>query len=204
MKNADFKIRLVATLIDSFIWLLLIAVLYWDIANQPNLSGAFANTILALTILFNPILALYSVIMTYYFGGTLGKLITGLQVVAEDNKKLSFQRIFFRQTIGYSFSWIFFGLGYYAIVKDPHKQAWHDKAVGSLVTQKNNLLLQGVILAVLLLGTSIYIFIQSTQIFLQSPVYNEIRFIQNVRTKKSPKPPQALPTPSLFPKKILY
>jgi uncharacterized RDD family membrane protein YckC len=185
MKNADFKIRLVASLIDGFICLLLFAVLYWSIVNQPDLPSAFTNLILALTILFNPVLILYSVLMTHYFGGTLGKLVTGLQVIAEDNKKLSFQRIFFRQTIGYSFSWIFFGLGYYAIVKDPNKQAWHDKTVGSLVVQENNLLLQGILLSVLLLGASVYIFIQATQIFTQSPLLKEIQLL-NSSSKPSP------------------
>jgi len=179
MKNADFKIRLVACLIDCFIGLLFFAVLYWNIINQPDLPSAFVNIILVLTILFNPVLVLYSVIMTHYFGGTLGKLVTGLQVVAEDHKKLSFQRIFFRQTIGYSFSWIFFGLGYYAIVKDPNKQAWHDKTVGSLVIQKDNLLFQGIILSVLLLIASTYIFIQATQIFTQSPLNKEIQLLNS-------------------------
>ena len=188
MKKADFKIRLVASLIDSFICLLLFALLYWDIVNQPDLPGAFADTILALTILFNPVLILYSVLMTYYFGGTLGKLVTGLQIVAEDHKKLSFQRIFFRQTIGYSFSWIFFGLGYYAIVKDPNKQAWHDKAAGSRVVQEDNLLFQGILLSLLLLIASTYIFIQATQIFAQSPLHKEIQLLNSSLSTPSPAP----------------
>ncbi len=186
MKNADFKIRLVACLIDCFIGLLFFAVLYWNIINQPDLPSAFVNIILVLTILFNPVLVLYSVIMTHYFGGTLGKLVTGLQVVAENHKKLSFQRIFFRQTIGYSFSWIFFGLGYYAIVKDPQKQAWHDKAAGSRVVQEGNLLFQGILLSVLLLGASVYIFIQATQIFMQGPLYKEIQVLNSSLSTPSP------------------
>ncbi len=186
MKNADFKIRLVASLIDSFIWLLLFAVLYWDIVNQLDLTHAFVRAILALTILFNPVLVLYSVIMTYYFGGTLGKLAIGLQVVTEGQKKLSFQRIFFRQTIGYSFSSIFFGLGFYAIVKDPRKQAWHDKTVGSCVVQEGNLLFQGILLSIILLITSTYIFIQATQIFTQSPLLKEIQILSS---PAKPSPP---------------
>lgn len=187
MKNADFKIRLVASFIDGFIWLSLFALLYWNVVNQQNLPSAFVNIILALTILFNPVLIVYNIIMTYYFGGTLGKLAIGLQVVAEDHKRLSFKRIFFRQTIGYSFSWIFFGLGFYAIVKDPNKQAWHDKAVGSRVIQEGNYLFQGILVSVMLLIASIYIFVQATQIFVQSPLKKEIQLFSS-SLKSSPAP----------------
>lgn len=175
MKNANFKIRLVASLIDDFISLLLVAALYLSITSQANLEQAFIVAIIALVILFNPIFLLYSVLMTYYFGGTLGKLVTGLQVVSVDQKKLSFQRIFFRQAIGYSFSAIFFGLGFYAIAKDPNKQAWHDKTVGSFVVQKGNLLFTGVLLSVLLLVVSIFIFFRATQIFTQGPLPKQIQ-----------------------------
>lgn len=184
MKNADFKIRLVATLLDSFIMLFILAVFYSNIVTQPDLQHALTNAILALIIL-NPIFLLYSILMTYYFSGTLGKLLTGLEVVREDKKKLSFKRILFRQTVGYSFSGIFFGLGYLAIIKDPDKLAWHDKTVGSFVVQKGNLLLQGVFLSVLLLGASIYIFIQATQSFMRGPLYQEI---QTLKSSKSPEP----------------
>lgn len=187
MKNADFKIRLVASLIDGFISLLLVAALYLSIASQASLEQAFIFTIIALIILFNPAFLLYSVLMTYYFGGTLGKLVTGLQVVAEDHKKLSFKRIFFRQAIGYSFSSIFFGLGFYAIAKDSNKQAWHDKTVGSLVVQKGNLLFTGVLLSILLFVVSMSIFIQATQIFTEGQIYKEIQLSSS---------PAKLPPPS--------
>lgn len=185
MKKADFKIRLVASLLDSFIWLLLVAVLYLSIASQVNLEQAFAKVILSLIILFNPLFLFYSILMTHYFGGTLGKLAAGLQVVSEEHKKLSFRRIFFRQTIGYSFSWIFFGLGFYAIVKDPNKQAWHDKTVGSYVVQKNNSLLPGALLTILLLAATIHIFILATQIFTEGPLNKEIQAFSSP-TRPSP------------------
>jgi uncharacterized RDD family membrane protein YckC len=187
MKKADFKIRLVAALLDGFISLLLIAALYLSIASQTNLEQAFIVAIVALIILFNPVFLLYSVLMTYYFGGTLGKLLMGLQVVSEDHKKLSFKRIFFRQAIGYSFSTIFFGLGFYAIAKDPNKQAWHDKTIGSYVVQKGNLLFTGVLLSVLLLVVSIFVFIQATQIFTQGPLSKEIKLLSSP-AKPSPTP----------------
>lgn len=185
MKKADFKIRLVASLIDSFLLLLLVAVLYLSIASQASLEKAFTNFILSLIILFNPLFLFYSILMTYYFGGTLGKLAIGLQVVPEGQKKLSFRRIFFRQTIGYSFSWIFFGLGFLAIVKDPHKQAWHDKTVGSFVVQKENSLLYGALLSALLLVATIHIFILATQIFTEGPLSKEI---QRLSSSSRPSP----------------
>lgn len=186
MKNADFKIRLVASLLDSFIWLLLTAELYLVIVSQTTLEQAFIVAIIALIILFNPLFLLYPILMTYYFGGTLGKLLTGLEVVSEDHKKLSLRRIFFRQTISYSFSWIFFGLGFYAIAKDPRKQGWHDKTVGSLVLQKGNLLFTGVLLSILLLVVSIFILFQATQVFTQGPLNKEIQILTSPKPFSAP------------------
>ncbi|MBU3979602.1 hypothetical protein KKE68_07975, partial [Patescibacteria group bacterium] len=61
----------------------------------------------------------------------------------------------------------------------PNKQAWHDKAAGSRVVQEDNLLFQGILLSLLLLIASTYIFIQATQIFTQSPLNKEIQLLNS-------------------------
>jgi uncharacterized RDD family membrane protein YckC len=145
-KYASFKIRFIASLLDFAV-----SVLLWSfgaiyIANQPTLPKAVSAAFVVILIVFNPIMMFSSILFTHFLGGTPGKLMTGLRVVGENEKPLSFKRILFRQTIGYSFSWILFGLGYFAIIKDPKKQAWHDKTVGSVVTAKNNLFVIGLAL----------------------------------------------------------
>lgn len=188
MKHANFKDRLVASFLDFVIYLLLLAELYLFVVGQSSLQQALINTVIALIILFNPVFLFYSALMTYYFGGTLGKLLTGLEVVSEDYEKMSFLRILFRQTIGYSFSWIFFGLGFLSIIKDPKKQAWHDKTIGSFVVKKNNLLPLGIFLGVIIFALSIYIFYLATQIYIQGPLSKEIQILTTPKPTPTPVP----------------
>ncbi|MBU3978281.1 hypothetical protein KKE68_01095, partial [Patescibacteria group bacterium] len=70
----------------------------------------------------------------------------------------------------------------------PNKQAWHDKAAGSRVVQEDNLLFQGILLSLLLLIASTYIFIQATQIFAQSPLHKEIQLLNSSLSTPSPAP----------------
>lgn len=179
---ASFKIRLLASLLDGVIFLLLGIGLFYYISLQPTLPQAVYAIFLSLIILFNPLLLFYSVLFTYYFGGSLGKLLTGLRVVSADDKRLSFKRILFRQFIGYSFSWIFFGLGYLSIIKDPQKQAWHDKSVGTVVKAKGNMLIVGVMLYILLLFVSISLFVNTVKSLSSGPLLKEIEKLTNKKT----------------------
>lgn len=143
MKNnnpANFKLRFLATLADNLIGLLIFVLCIFYALQQPNLSQAISLLVLlSMLVLLNPIVLYHSILFTHYFGGTPGKLLTGLQVTSENGKPLSFKRILFRQSIGYSFSGLVFGLGFLSVIKDQQKQAWHDKTVGSRVIVVQNL-----------------------------------------------------------------
>lgn len=174
MVYASFKIRFIASLLDCVIGFFLFAVLVFYISQQSTLSAVISTSLLSLIILINPLFIFSSVLLTYYFGGSFGKLLTGLRVVSVDDKKLSFKRILFRQTIGYSFSWIFFGLGYLSVIKDEKKQAWHDKTVGSVVKSKNNMFIIGLMLYILLLIASVSLIATSVKNLTKGSVLKEL------------------------------
>lgn len=133
---AKIRLRLLAVYLDSAILSLPITFLLWYAVASYSIPILVQRLFLLLImwILFFIIInLLHDIFFTHYFGGTIGKLLTGLKVIDEHGNYLSLKRSFFRHTVGYQFSSILFGLGFLAIIKDPQKQAWHDKAVGSKV-----------------------------------------------------------------------
>lgn len=133
---AGFRLRLLASFIDGGIFLLPHTLFSLFISQSNSLAQFSPNLMLYFIVILLPLLIttfLYSSLLTHYFGGALGKLITGLRVISENGQRLSLKRSLFRHTIGYQFSNTFFGLGYFWIIKDKNKMAWHDYAVGSKV-----------------------------------------------------------------------
>ena len=168
-RPAHFILRLVAFLVDFFIFLGLNVYFLEIAARSTNIPNLVNNLLLYLMIVaISPLGLLYQVLLTYWFGGTPGKLLTGLKVVSQDYGKLSFKRVSFRQTVGYLFSGLFFWLGYFAVLKDEKRQGWHDKAVGSLVVQTGNYWVIGVISLLGLVGSVGYFGAQAVQAALKN------------------------------------
>lgn len=167
---ASFWERLIAAGVDSALVFLLWSCAIRVVVLQPDLSDAVFDFFLALVIMLNPVFILYPFITLYLFGGSLGKLITGLRIVQEDHSSLTFKRAFFRQTVGYSFSSLFLGLGYLAIVKDEKKQAWHDKTVKSIVIVKDSLWPAGLLFLIVLNILCVISLVQSFGIYAKGPL----------------------------------
>ena len=194
--KASFWYRSLARYLD----LVLIATIHLLFLNyaatQPTLPSAVSALVLyALFFVVNPVVLFQSTILTYYFGGTLGKLLVGLSVTDEHGKRLSFKRVFFRQTLGYQFSSLLFGLGYFSILKDPNRQGWHDKAVGSVVIVNRQLWIVGIVLSVILTVASVLLFAYSVRAVVTGPLKDEtqqlfIRTMMKVQLEKKQKTPQ--------------
>lgn len=151
--NAGFHLRLLAILIDWLILFLPNSFFWFFISLSLSLSELGFGLSVYLLVWFLPSLALgflYSSLLTYHFGGTLGKIFTGLTVTNEKGQRLSLKRTIFRQTVGWGFSFTLFGLGFLSMIKDKNKQTWHDKAVGSLVLKTANLWPMGLIIFLVL------------------------------------------------------
>lgn len=172
--KASFWYRLLATYLDLALIATLNMLFLQYAASQRTLPQAISALMLyALFLLVNPLMVFQSAILTYYFGGNVGKLLVGLRVTDEHGKRLSFKRVFFRQTLGYQFSGLLFGLGFFSILKDPHRQGWHDKAVGSVVVITRPLWLVGIILSVIFTVASISLFAYSVRAIVTGPLQNE-------------------------------
>jgi uncharacterized RDD family membrane protein YckC len=193
MKNnpANFALRLLATLLDTFIYILLFILCIYFTVQKPTLSEAISLfLLLTILVLLNPLVLYAHIYLTYYFGATPGKLLTGMKVTDENGGRLTFKRVFFRQTVGYNFSMLLFGLGYVSMVKDPQKQTWHDKAVGSKVIVTQNLWPLGIIATIIVLSFSWFFTSKSFELAQTGPLGAEVKTLfekyqTNIREKST-------------------
>lgn len=175
-KPAGFLLRLVAHLVEKSFSLTIVSFLMVYLSQQTSIPDLVNGILIALTVsIFLTILGMiYTVATTHYFGGDLGKLLTGLQVKNEDGSPLSFKKIIFRQLLAHRFSSLLFGLGYVSIIKDPQSKAWHDKTVNSNVFKVHNLLPLSVIVLILVSIISGFLLKTSISNFAKSPIKDEV------------------------------
>lgn len=193
---AGFGLRFLASLNDSAIGLLIhVVFLNYIIASSNSLSQLAFNLVLYLILIFLPVSILsYLIYYAWFisnFGGTFGKLLTGLEVTDDSGKKLSYKRSFFRSTVGFTFSSLFLWLGFFSIIKDPKKQGWHDKAVGSIVVVRRNLWIISLISLALLIFINWYLISSGITKLMNSPIKNDFQSLisslkENPTQKASP------------------
>lgn len=139
-RYAGFWIRLVATIIDTVLLLILmipIAFAVIAMTGTVNLEGLEALDSSPIGILLNYILPIVVVIaFWYYASATPGKMMLGLKIVdADTGDKLSLKHCILRY-LGYFISTLALFIGYLWIAFDARKQAWHDKIGNTLVVHK--------------------------------------------------------------------
>lgn len=173
---AGFFLRFLAYFNEKLIFLLLTSLYLWNISKNNTLSSVYQGAVVLLVIIvFYFLLGIvYNVLFTHYFGGNLGKLVTGLRIKDQSGNKLAFNKILFRQLLSYQFSWLVFGLGFLSVLKDPNKQAWHDKTVDSNVFKVQSLLPLALLVFLLTLVGTGYLLKSSFDNFLNSPVKQEV------------------------------
>lgn len=111
--RAEFGVRMGALLIDA---LLAIVAFSW-------LPGSF---LLAL--------AVYGALMWKLKGTTIGGIVCNLQVVRMDGRELDWATVIVR-ALSCFLSLLVAGLGFFWIIFDADKQAWHDKLAGTVVVR---------------------------------------------------------------------
>lgn len=120
---ATFTRRLLASFIDSFIFLGISLVLgMLSVSRTPAPKGLATFIYIA-----------YSVLFIWQKGATPGKMAMGVKVVSKNGKPVSFIQALLRETIGKWISMIPFELGYLWAIWDPEKLTWHDKIMGTKV-----------------------------------------------------------------------
>jgi uncharacterized RDD family membrane protein YckC len=122
---AGFGIRTAATLIDSVLMLLITAPFPFLLVVLPS-----ETAVLALSTLFSAVLV---ILFWRWKQGTPGKLMLRLRIVDADSGGEPSLRQRCLRYVGYVLSTVPLLLGFFWVLWDPRRQAWHDKLAGTVV-----------------------------------------------------------------------
>lgn len=125
LKTAGFWIRFWAFLLDGFIITAVIGILVNPIFYIMDWSLSETVWYAPISIISAIFYYSYFVLMTKFFGQTLGKMIFGLRVISLKHEKLTWSDVLFRDWIGRIINNIFMPL-YILIVILPNNQGLHD------------------------------------------------------------------------------
>lgn len=125
LKTAGFWIRFWAFLLDGFIISAVIGILVNPIFYIMDWSLSETVWYAPISIISAIFYYSYFVLMTKFFGQTLGKMIFGLRVISLKHEKLTWSDVLFRDWIGRIINNIFMPL-YILIVILPNNQGLHD------------------------------------------------------------------------------
>ena len=128
MATAHFFTRLVSYIIDIIILWSVSQILVYPILNVFEISDAYfwipffsIGNIMTAVIYFT-----YFVLMTHFFQQTLGKMITGISVISQDGRKLTFAQVVYRELVGRFINDQLFYLPYLMIIFTENRIGLHD------------------------------------------------------------------------------
>ena len=125
VKYAGFWMRFWAYLLDLLVIGSLNGIVVYPIFRALDLSLNDANMFAPVSIVTAIIFYAYFVLMTRFFGQTLGKMVFGLRVISLNEQSLSWGAIMFREWIGRFISGTIIIL-YVVVGFLPKKQGIHD------------------------------------------------------------------------------
>lgn len=125
IKYAGFWMRFWAYLLDIVVIGSLNRIIVYPILRLLDVSLNDASIFAPVSILTAVIFYLYFVLMTRFFGQTLGKMVFGLKVISLKDEKLKWSTILFREWIGRFISGSILLL-YFIVGFLPKKQGIHD------------------------------------------------------------------------------
>jgi uncharacterized RDD family membrane protein YckC len=131
--GAGVGIRAGATLIDVVIfWILgfIIGMVTGETEGAGFALGTASSCVLGL------IGIAYYVVMETQFGGTVGKLVLGLQVVRQDGQKLDYQTALIRTLLRLIDGLFFYLIGAILVWTSPTNQRLGDRVAKTLVVKK--------------------------------------------------------------------
>lgn len=180
MKNvAPAGHRLVAGLIDFLVGTTFYLVFILIIVNAGDIKqilSASLTTLIYIFIVLPIVIPLVNLFLITNFGGTVGKLASGLVIVDESGHHLNFTKAFFRNVVGHVVSSCFFWLGFIWILVDRERRGWHDMIADSYVVKKSETgLVTGILALIFLLGANGYIaFLAGKNIWEHKSLYQEV------------------------------
>ena len=135
---AGFWIRVAATIFDSLFLMGVSLLIFNPLRRLFGVYGAVFSRIDLLEILFS---LLYFILLTWWTGQTLGKIITGIRVIptGEGRGNLSAGQVILREVVGKFLSSLVFGLGYMWVGWNKKKKGWHDLIANTFVIREKRI-----------------------------------------------------------------
>lgn len=128
-KHAQFNERLVASLIDGGILLLLSGVAVSGIRTVISVNELiFAGVYVSLGVVYN-------FCQVWWLGTTAGKQVMRIKVVSRVYETPDGKTAFLRECIGKPLSALPLGLGFAWALRDARQQTWHDKLARTYVVK---------------------------------------------------------------------
>jgi uncharacterized RDD family membrane protein YckC len=165
---SSFTIRALGAIIDSFIMsvpgFFISLLIYWLMVPTSDLTSGNIDpnspVVLQATnwivLISGTLFLLYTVLMTTFYGQTLGHRAVGIKVMKVDGEKVDFNNALVRNLFGYS--WIISRvlvlvesdiitligfllgtlvlIGFAAVLWHPQRQGWHDRLAGTVVVHR--------------------------------------------------------------------
>jgi uncharacterized RDD family membrane protein YckC len=133
---AGFWARVVASLIDTVIWsILVLPVLYLIYGERyfiPDIDAPFIAG--AADVIINWILPIFIIIGFWVLKqGTPGKILLKMKIIDAETGGCPSMKQWIIRYIGYIPALIVFFLGFFWVIWDKKKQGWHDKLAGTVV-----------------------------------------------------------------------
>ncbi len=153
---AGFWLRYLAQMVDSAIWslnffmpLYLLSAL--GTANVEVFVPGFLWFILYI-LMAGPLIKFFvHPWLISHTGAGLGKMICGMEIINQDESRLTYKNAVFREYIAKIASNALLGLGYYWIFRNPQRQGWHDGLAGTYVIKKHNGALTGLMALIIMI-----------------------------------------------------
>ncbi|RNB86651.1 RDD family protein [Brevibacillus nitrificans] len=135
---AGFWIRVAATLLDSLFLVGLNMLIFNPLRRAFGVSDAFFSIIDLTEIIID---LLYMILLTWWTGQTLGKVILGIRVInaRQTRGNLGLGQVFLREVIGKFLSSLPFSLGYMWVGWNQRKQGWHDLLAKTFVIRERRM-----------------------------------------------------------------
>jgi|GEM_PF-929552 len=136
---AGFWIRVAANIAD-YLFILGVSYLIFNPLRRAfgyNIDAFVFSPIDIIEFVFN---FLYVIVLTWWTGQTLGKMIFGIRVVSARadgarNSRLTLGQVLLREIVGKTVSFIVFGIGFIWVAFQDQKQGWHDKIAKTYVVR---------------------------------------------------------------------
>lgn len=141
-KYGSFLRRLLAYLFDQLLLFLiplfLLLIIVYTCSSLKSFWLGLLWLLWEILFLQQFLITIYLILTFLWFGGSLGKYLAGLRIEKEDGQKPKLTDALIRYLVGYFVSGLFFGLGFWWILKDKKRKAFHDHFAKTVVVEKES------------------------------------------------------------------